>query len=230
MKLVTTAKSEYWPENYPAPTVAEAHKRIAAAHCAINPLHLTYHAMSVADIPEMNALIREWYPFCFEFDAHDMAKPEYTFFACYWSPTPAADVRTEIMLGQIQLMDWELFRKVERLARDTGVTNNVRKARRALRFLLNRNPAYVSHICNIGVVEEARGMGIAKQLIRCGTEAAMGKNKAIVAQTLRVIDRAKGVIALYEKCGFARAFYIPGYYHVLGKREDARFYMRRLNI
>lgn len=92
----------------------------------------------------------------------------------------------------------------------------LRKLIRAAGFVLNTS-AIVAHVNVVGVIEEARRLGIASGLINEGLRVARGEDQmAVMAQTLHSIGTG-GAPRCYERLGFVHT-----------EMVDGRFYVRKL--
>ncbi len=110
---------------------------------------------------------------------------------------------------------WSLAMFVLELSKPTGICLAASAGEELLGYVVCSRYDQVWHLMNIAVAPEARGTGVAGQLMRRLFEEGRGQ----LPFTLEVRVSNHGAIAMYERFGFRSAGVRPRYYHDNG--EDA---------
>eukprot|EP01051_Picozoa_sp_SAG22_P006189 SAG22_NODE_396_length_11127_cov_33.460011_10_plen_228_part_00 len=96
------------------------------------------------------------------------------------------------------------------------------------RFLGGPAPSAM-YIKTLGVRDSHRRCGLARQLVMaCEQHAIEVGGRECGLLWLHVIAWNTAAMRLYEKCGFVQQCFLPAFYHIQGKREDAHLYVKFL--
>ena len=225
-------KSDFWDENVEIPIKSRLHKVISDLSKTSAPLdksNLKYRLLTADDLVDLKDLAEEWFPpnYCRGlFDSFEEGRKNGTMLhlGCFWM----ADKDSEILLGMVQIHYCSLLDMGKDIYSDIGMKPPLLKYNRVLNFCTNHKDFVFGHVSIIGVIEEARRLGIASSLINMAKQIALQEKPGIIAQSLHTISKGKATVACYEKLEFQKAFTIPEFYVINGKRMDARFYIRKI--
>ena len=222
MENTVVLTSEYWPKGSVIPIRSESHERIKEAGTPILVKDLNYHEINESDTDDFNNLIQECFPNDFKAASHLKKDPNILLLGCYWRPPGAS---REILVGNIIVFTKKLVRWFDHTLAYDKAKLKLLQCSHALKFLSNIKTYYGVHIMIVGVIQEARRMGIASELIRQSTRIVIERYKDVVVESLRVLASAEGAIKAYEKLGFKHVltnmdFYAPSY-----PTTEAKFYI-----
>ena len=217
-------KSGAWPEGSVIELKSTIHQIIASLNIPIRNEDLTFRPMTAEDLPQFKALMAEWFPFEYSDYFYDQAftSTNYSFLACSW--TPPNQSKSYIIAGI--LIRFETDSRAFNYVTDKEITTKISCCTRLINYLKNWNNenAYIS---TIGVIDEARRLGIASRLLDIAYEKAK-KKKNCVSISLHVLTTNQQAIRCYEKNGFVHVCNVKNYYTIQGKTYDARYYVKKV--
>ena len=176
-------------------------------------LRLTYRAVGAEDLAEVAALHKEWFPVTYLDSYFQTINGTSECIAAVVNPADYGDYDTghDVIVGLI------IYR-----FQSTRFNSY-------LRFTYLLSTTHSVYIATLGVLEELRGHGIAKELVRqciCQAETSICRPLYI---HLHVAVYNEEAIPFYERLGFRRADTLRNYYHILGQPYDAYVYIYYIN-
>jgi len=221
MKEEAVLESDY--KKTKTKVIAAVHKVIQLLNTPINPKDLSYKHFKESSMKECEDLEREWFPSGPLTEYYKEALKGGSCFAicCYWQPK---DQEQEYVIGSILVWVKKDNEAIKYLKDNTFVPNQDKLEQKV--NLKNNKKKVVAHICSIGVIDEARRLGIGTNLIEFASQYAIANYDNCVGVTLNVISTGVRAIGLYEKCNFVRLFTVPNYYPIDNEYFDAYRYAK----
>lgn len=215
-----------WLPGAVIPIVSTAHEQIRRLKTPILVPDLYYRRIVHRDLPDFKDLEKEWFPFYAGDGFYEqITRPDIVAIGCFWRPRVLNG--TEILLGAV-MVRFEHCLVAQRYIRSfLGASRGLRQWLRAAAFCSNHEAAF-SHVQTIGVVDEARGLGIAGELMRQVSRVAKEQGMNLIGFTLHVIEFNEAAIRCYVSNGYKFMFMVPGYYTIDRKRYDGLYYLKCL--
>eukprot|EP01022_Parablepharisma_sp_SALTPOND_P027970 TRINITY_DN6880_c0_g1_i1.p1 TRINITY_DN6880_c0_g1~~TRINITY_DN6880_c0_g1_i1.p1 ORF type:complete len:273 (+),score=13.87 TRINITY_DN6880_c0_g1_i1:64-819(+) len=223
-RKVSKLHSSAWPNNLEVPVISKTHQIIADLSQPILPLQLTYRELLRTDLTEFKRLEKEWFPFYAGpgFYTQIVKDPWVHAVGCFWHP---AKTKLNLLLAAIMIRFDPLTDASEYSRKYLPKSKKVLKWHRAAKFCTNYN-ARVALIQTIGVIDEARRLGIATELMQQVVKIAKREKINMFGFTLQVVEFNKPAINCYEKNGFKFLFTVPQYYRIRRVDYNARYYIK----
>lgn len=216
-------ESDYQKGKDPIPVASVVHAIIESLNVSISPKDLTYKHLKPESIGECLDLEKEWFPgdpLAWYYTESLQRKTCFTL-CCYWRPQGQ---RTEYVVAFIVVKVFNDCKAMKHLSNGVFKTH-VSRQEQAENAVRNGEKT-VAYVCSIGVVDEARRLGIGSKLIELAAQYAASNYPNCVGISLNVISTGVRAIGLYEKCKFVRLFTVPRYYEFDGKKFDAYYYAK----
>lgn len=115
------------------------------------------------------------------------------------------------------------------LCEDGQFDSNCTKYQKCINKLRNEGRCF-AYISSIGVIDEARRLGIAGKLIEIACEHARTKDPLCHGMGLNVLCTSIPTIRCYEKHNFKKLFVDKGYYNIGNKEIDAIYMIRSFGL
>eukprot|EP00826_Nyctotherus_ovalis_P021709 TRINITY_DN1705_c0_g1_i7.p1 TRINITY_DN1705_c0_g1~~TRINITY_DN1705_c0_g1_i7.p1 ORF type:complete len:246 (-),score=58.05 TRINITY_DN1705_c0_g1_i7:134-871(-) len=217
-------QSGAWPKGSKIRPQSDVHRRIASLNVPICKDDLVFRFMTFDDLPEFKALMDEWFPFTYSdnFYVRALTLPNYLFLACTWKPSSS---HKSLIIGGI-MAHFETNSTAFCYISNNSVTAQVSCCARLKNRLRNWGSEN-AYIGTIGVIDEARRLGVASQLIDLVHEEAK-KRKKCVSLSLHVMKVNEQAIKCYERNGFVHVCDISDYYEIKGEMHDAKYYVKKV--
>ncbi len=185
-----------WLPGAVIPIVSTAHEQIRRLKTPILVPDLYYRRIVHRDLPDFKDLEKEWFPFYAGDGFYEqITRPDIVAIGCFWRPRVLNG--TEILLGAV-MVRFEHCLVAQRYIRSfLGASRGLRQWLRAAAFCSNHEAAF-SHVQTIGVVDEARGLGIAGELMRQVSRVAKEQGMNLIGFTLHVIEFNEAAIRCYK--------------------------------
>jgi len=218
-------QSDYQEKGEPIPIVAGVHAIIKSLKTTINAKDLTYKHLKATSIGECKDLEREWFPPWKPEDSYylkSLDRKSYFTICCYWKPKEEKE--EEYVIGNI-IVKVDKNNKAMNYFCNNKFDPNQKEEEQVVNAKNNFGKT-IAYICSIGVIDEARRLGIGTKLVESANEYAAKNYRNCVGVSLHVISTGKRAIGLYERCKFTKLFTEPKYYNMSGKRIDAFCYAK----
>lgn len=224
--------SEYGLAGKEISVVARIHKIIREANVPIRHEDLAYGLVAESDIEDCIALEHEWFPTMFssEDDYRDMmGSDQYIVLGCFWKPprSRAEDELKKYLIGNILIARANIEQNDLPCISAKGEVSKEPTGWQGLRNSFLNLGKQIIEITSIGVIDEARGLGIGSKLINIAMEQGRKKwPERTVGMSLHVIETSKAALSLYVKNGFVETRLVQNYYHMGGKWVAARYMLK----
>lgn len=226
--------SGYWPEGTEIPVVSHLHDVIEAKGVPIQSEEIIVRRLEDSDLPDVKDLEAEWFPFKYsdQFYTQIHDKQNILAFGSFWKPASnqgdiAKYSTEEILLGVIMVRYEANRTALNYVNKSTGVIQNLSCCASFCNYLWNMCSVN-AYIMTIGVIDEARRLGVASMLINHVVATIKSTRKDCIALALHVIEKNMTAIKCYEKNQFVHVFDVPNYYDILGKHYNGKYYIRHI--
>ena len=218
MEKTLILESDYQIKSTPIPIVSRIHAMIDSLGIPIDPKDFIYKPLEASSLEDCFELENEWFPGQHVSPGYyqSLTKSNYFTICCYWSPKGISE---EYLLGVI-LVKMQRNNKCLSYLKDRKFCAKQTEAELEKNLNDNRDKG-IAHICSIGVIDEARRLGIGKRLIEEAELYAMRMYENCIGLCLEVIETGKRAIGLYRKVGFTELYTKSDYYNIGGTLYNA---------
>jgi len=223
-KIVLTSGS--WPQGVQIPIVSNIHSRILSLDMQIQAKDLVFRKIIRSDLPDFKGLEKEWFPFYAGDSFYDQIElPKICAVGCFWNPPTYR--KCEIMLGAIMVSFEDISKSIKYIKRYYKANNKLIRLSKIINFCNNIN-CVLGHILTIGVIDEARRLGIASELMNQIQFYAKILGKNLIGISLHVCEFNIAAIKCYEKNGYKHVLTEVDYYTIFNKKYDGLYYIKPL--
>ena len=184
---------------------------------------ILFRAIEQEDIIEIIALHKEWFPIDYpESYFLQMKQKRIIAIGCFYSHQES---NSQVILGSILAKVQDQDERNERVFDDLDRTNNNRPGWldiiRNLFSCRTRRDRFVCYVMTIGVIDEARKLGIGSRLLQAMADCMMLQEPAVEALYLHVVIYNLQALAFYDKNDFKRIGELRDWYEIHGRNYDA---------
>ena len=218
-------ESGAWPKGKKIPYRSNVHEKIASLNLPIHKEDLEFRPMTMSDIPEFRNLEAEWFPFEYSTAFYNRINDTKNVIAmgCFWTPP---NISESFLLGGV-MAQYESSSSAFWYVSDTEVSRNFSCCTQLKNYFRNWSNLNL-YIITIGVIDEARRLGIASWFINY----LFDKGNSIencVSISLHVMEENIAAINCYEKLGFIHVHDKNDYYYFMNEIHNGRYYVKKLH-
>jgi len=213
-------ESASWPKDTVIPHKSKVHSILASLNVPIRKEELVYRSLVPEDVPELIRLESEWFPNDYSGNLYrEIADKQRIALGCFWKAVNGQSLMMGAVIARYETSsDALLYVGKEKIigveSRCTRVTNYFRNWR-------NEN----LYITTIGVIDEARRLGIATTFLNILYEKAKERPNCI-SISLHVKENNYPARKCYERNEYIHVFTVPNYYRYKKESSNGLYYIK----
>eukprot|EP00826_Nyctotherus_ovalis_P051086 TRINITY_DN6366_c0_g1_i3.p1 TRINITY_DN6366_c0_g1~~TRINITY_DN6366_c0_g1_i3.p1 ORF type:complete len:261 (+),score=17.43 TRINITY_DN6366_c0_g1_i3:71-784(+) len=218
-------ESVSWPKGVTIKHKSKVHEILASLHTPIPKQELIYRPLTWDDIPELKKLEAEWFPYTYPdaFYLQIFDEQRVVAIGCFWKPLGVAE---NLMMGAV-MAKYETRSSALLYVNNGKITGKNSWCERLVNYFRNWYNENM-YILTIGVIDEARRLGIASAFLNMLDDKAKARANC-VSISLHVKENNKAAIKCYEKKNYVHAFVAENYYAYMGESHHGYYYVKVIN-